>query len=165
MTDASSVLVEAYRYKVWADGRTIDAIRCVNSENAPSSVQFLTQQLNHMTIVEEMFRARLSGEESPHAKTNTELLPDLSVLIERNALSNKWYASYCGGLSPQQLVEGIRFRFSDGAAAEMSRQEILFHVINHGTYHRGAISHALDLAGVPHPVDGFAAFANSTQSR
>ena len=155
------MLVEAYKYKDWADGRTIDAVRRVSPESAPSALQFLTQQLNHMTIVEEMFRARLNDEASPHPATNTDSLPDISSLIERNALSNEWYLTYCESLSAGQLAERVSFRFADGNAGQMSRQEILFHVINHGTYHRGAISHALDLAGVPHPVDGFAAFAHA----
>ena len=38
---------------------------------------------------------------------------------------------------------------ADGRDGGMTRQEILFHIVNHGTYHRGAIGHALDLAGAP----------------
>ena len=45
----------------------------------------------------------------------------------------------------------------------MTRLEILFHIINHGTYHRGAIGHALDLAEVPHPADTYTVFIHAAQ--
>lgn len=45
----------------------------------------------------------------------------------------------------------------------MSVEEILFHVLNHGTYHRGSIAHALDLAGVDHPPDGYGIFVHQAE--
>lgn len=45
----------------------------------------------------------------------------------------------------------------------MTRQEILFHIVNHGTYHRGAIGHALDLAGAPRPADTYTVFIHAAQ--
>jgi len=45
----------------------------------------------------------------------------------------------------------------------MTRLEILFHIINHGTYHRGAIGHALDLAQVSHPADTYTVFIHATE--
>ena len=45
----------------------------------------------------------------------------------------------------------------------MTRQEILFHIVNHGTYHRGAIGHALDLAGAPRPADTYTLYIHSAQ--
>ncbi|MCW8365484.1 DinB family protein, partial [Pseudomonas aeruginosa] len=40
-------------------------------------------------------------------------------------------------------------------AEAFSRARVLFHTVNHGTYHRGAIGHALDLAGAPRPADTY----------
>ena len=45
----------------------------------------------------------------------------------------------------------------------MSVEEILFHVLSHGSYHRGNIAHALDLAMIPHPVDGYGAFIHERE--
>jgi uncharacterized damage-inducible protein DinB len=55
----------------------------------------------------------------------------------------------------------IAFRFADGRRGKMTIYEILFHIITHGSYHRGNIAHALDLAGVTHPVDGYGAFIHA----
>jgi uncharacterized damage-inducible protein DinB len=43
----------------------------------------------------------------------------------------------------------------------MTRLEMLFHIINHRPCHRGAISRALDLAGVPHPAGTYMAYIYS----
>jgi len=55
----------------------------------------------------------------------------------------------------------ISFTFADSKRGTMSIEEILFHVVNHGSYHRGSIAHALDLAGVPHPPDGYGIFIHN----
>lgn len=59
------LLVESFNYKAWSDRRTLDAIARIDAEAFPASLAFALQQLNHMAIVEELFRARLLGEPAP----------------------------------------------------------------------------------------------------
>lgn len=59
------LLVESFNYKAWSDRRTLDAIARIDAEAFPASLAFVLQQLNHMAIVEELFRARLLGEPAP----------------------------------------------------------------------------------------------------
>lgn len=40
----------------------------------------------------------------------------------------------------------------------LSAEEILFHMINHGTYHRDNFIHALHHAKVVHPTDTYTVF-------
>ena len=45
--------------------------------------------------------------------------------------------------------------FVDGKQGMLSLEEAIFHLVNHGTYHRGAIGHALgraDSTGPPIPT-------------
>lgn len=152
------LLVESFNYKAWSDRRTLDAIARIDAEAFPASLAFALQQLNHMAIVEELFRARLLGEPAPHQQTNSEVVPGYDVLRRRLEDSAAWFAGYVAELPLERRGEWLRFRFADGRDGGMTRQEILFHIVNHGTYHRGAIGHALDLAGAPlaggylHPV-------------
>ncbi len=53
--------------------------------------------------------------------------------------------------------------FSDGLNGAMTCEEMLFHLINHGTYHRGAIGHALDLAGGKRPADTYSVFVHGIE--
>jgi uncharacterized damage-inducible protein DinB len=157
------MLVEAFKYKQWADQRIVDAVNNINCANFPSAAAFARQQLNHMIRVEELFRARLDGAPVPHLSTNTEIVPELVALIQRINASNQWFSSYAECLEDSQRQQTVSFQFVDGKPGTMTRLEILFHIINHGTYHRGAIGHCLDLAEVPHPADTFTAFIHSVE--
>ncbi len=154
---------DAFAYKRWAMQRTLEAIRAVDARAFPASVAFARQQLNHIVIVEELFRARLLGEAPPHAATNSAEVPALEALAMRLEASDQWYAAHLAALAPAQWDQALRFRFADGRDGCMTRREILFHVLNHATYHRGAIGHALDLAGVPHPADTYTVFIHQAQ--
>ncbi len=70
---------EAFAYKRWAMERTLDAVRAVDAQAFPASIAFARQQLNHIVIVEELFRARLLDEAPPHAATNTTDVPTLEM--------------------------------------------------------------------------------------
>ena len=123
----------------------------------------MLQQLNHIVIVEELFRARLLGLNAPHQSTNTVQIPVLSELSMRLSSSNKWLLAYTQQLNNESLNEMIHFQFVDGRNGRMTCAEILFHLINHGTYHRGAIGHSLDLADGDRPADTYTVFAHAVE--
>jgi uncharacterized damage-inducible protein DinB len=66
-------------------------------------------------------------------------------------------------LAPEHWSQPVCFQFVDGKPGRMTRLEILFHIINHSTYHRGAIGHSLDLAQVPHPADTYTVFIHAAE--
>lgn len=157
------MLIEAFNYKHWATQRTLAAIAQVDAVAFPATVAFACQQLNHLRIVEELFQARLLGDAPPHTATNSANVPPLELLAQRLEQLQAWYAAYVPALDAQQLQETVTFDFVDGRGGCMSRQEILFHIINHGTYHRGAIGHALDLVQVAHPADTYTVFIHEAE--
>lgn len=157
------MLIQTFQYKQWADRRTLDAVATIDADKHPSSLAFARQQLNHMVRVEELFKARLLGETEPHASTNTDTVPELEELDRRLSASNRWLSEYVVALTPDQLSEVRQFQFVDGKRGSMTRQEILFHLVNHGTYHRGAIGHALDLAGAVRPADTYTMFIHASE--
>jgi uncharacterized damage-inducible protein DinB len=77
--------------------------------------------------------------------------------------SDEWLRTHVVALTPEALGETIHFTFTDGKRGSLSREEVVFHLINHGTYHRGAIGHALDLAQAPRPADTFTVFIHSAE--
>jgi len=155
------MFVKAYQFKRWADERTLRAIETMDSISFPDSHSFVHQQLNHMVIVEELFISRLANTPAPHDSTNTETVPEFNELDIRLMESNDWYCSYIS--ETNDLSQQISFTFADGRNGMMSVQEILFHIVSHASYHRGNIAHALDLALVPHPVDGYGIFLHATE--
>ncbi|MDH0289887.1 DinB family protein [Pseudomonas sp. GD04087] len=157
------MLTQAFAYKCWSDRRTLDAVALIDRERFPAEHAFALQQLNHMAIVEELFRARLNGEADPHPATNTATLPGYDELRERLLSSTQWYVEQLAALTPAQGREVIRFRFTDGRSGSLTREEMFFHILNHATYHRGSIARALDQAGVAHPADTYTVFVHATQ--
>ena len=157
------MLIDAFKYKQWSDQRLADAAMKIDKASFPHAIAFIRQQLNHMVRVEELFQARLTGGPVPHLSTNTEMVPEFDALMQRVHASNHWYMRYAESLEDCRYQEPVSFEFVDGRNGKMTRQEILFHVINHGTYHRGAMGHCLDLAGVPHPADTFTVFIHTAE--
>jgi len=159
------IIVDAFEYKIWADQRTVQAVANVNKSAFSGSYKFFLQQINHMIIVEDLFKARLTNQRTPHENTNTDIVPEFSVLTDRLSESGQWYLSYASNLDKLNLEDFILFTFADGKPGSMSVAEILFHIINHSSYHRGSIAHALDLTNVPHPVDGYGIYIHEKEPK
>ncbi|MFC3094233.1 damage-inducible protein DinB [Alteromonas sediminis] len=153
--------VKTYQYKQWADQRTLDAISSIDRTMFANAYSFSLQQISHMVIVEELFKSRLCALPSPHSATNSAHIPSFDTLQRRLIASGTWYVEFI--TSCEDLTPEISFVFVDGQRGKMSVGEILFHIINHGSYHRGNIAHALDLARVPHPIDGYGAFIHGLE--
>lgn len=147
------MFIEAFKYKRWADERTLRAIEIIDRGTHPDSYSFALQQINHMVIVEELFSGRLKNIPARHKSTSTIQVPTLIELDSRLMASCDWFSGYVSRL--EDAERSIKFTFADGMPGMMTIQEILFHVVSHGSYHRGTIAHALDLALVPHPIDGY----------
>lgn len=155
------MLTQAFNYKQWADERTVSAVEKINNNAFPDCYAFSLQQINHMVIVEELFKSRLTNSPAPHESTNTDVVPELDELKTRLKASGSWYKNYVANIEKGKDL--ISFIFADGKRGAMSVEEILFHIVNHGSYHRGNIAHALDLASVPHPVDGYGIYIHEKE--
>ena len=152
-------LKKLFEYKLWSESRLIRVIKKVDKSD--DILLFIRQQLNHMVIVEELFRARIQGNIPPHCNTNSDRLPELVDLENRLDESGLWYMDGLETLSYEQLTRNIDFIFVDGLNGRMSILEILFHIINHGTYHRSAVGHRLEQEMYSRPADTFTMYLHS----
>ncbi|ATZ64733.1 DinB family protein [Acinetobacter bereziniae] len=150
--------VKLFLYKQWSDQRLFKAIAQIDQEKYLDDYQFAQQQFNHMIIVEELFRTRLEHKKALHTQTNTEVLPTFDELQQRIEHSHAWWIEFVENIQSDQLAEIVHFQFIDKKTGSLSIEEILFHIINHGTYHRGNIAHALHHAQVIHPADTYTVF-------
>lgn len=156
------MIIDTFKYKYWADERTLMAIKCIDENSFSEEYKFTLQQINHMIIVEDLFRSRLESMPEPHKATNTNCVPEFNELKSRLLESGKWYIDYVSNLSVEAGQNSISFRFTEKGYS-MKVDEMLFHVVNHGSYHRGSIARALDLANVAHPVDGYCAYIHEAE--
>ena len=157
------MIIRAFNYKIWADELTLRAIDHIDNPTFCDSYKFIVQQINHIVMVKELFKSRLTGSPVPHQNTNSYIVPKLDELKGRPKESNKWYQRYISDVDDETKLAVLPFTFADGRSGSMSVEEILFHIVNHSSYHRGAIAHALDLADVSHPSDGYGIYVHEKE--
>ncbi len=153
-----NTLASLFAQKSWANHELFNVLATVPVDQQAAALHTAVRTLNHIHVVDRIFQAHLSGQPHTYAATNTEATPDLGTLQFDVAETDAWFERYVAGVTPQQLAERIRFRFTDGDAGQMSRDEMLAHVITHGAYHRGNVGQMLKAIGVAPPRDLFTKF-------
>ena len=134
------------RYKAWADDLFLSAVSAVPAAEltAPRPIVFgsLIRTLNHAYSMDWVWQCHLLGK--PHGLTtrNPEQHPEMKALAALQREVDRWYVSYADSISDRELAEVVEFEFIGGGRGAMSRRDIMLHVVNHTTYHRG---HAADI--------------------
>lgn len=119
--------------------------------------------LNHIHTVDRIFAAHLRGESHGLQASNTADTPTLEELRASVEQVDGWYVDYVRALAPEQLEEVLSFRFTDGDAGRMSREEILAHVIHHGSHHRGNVGMLMKQIDRPPPRDLFTRYLHQQE--
>jgi uncharacterized damage-inducible protein DinB len=160
---APSNLRSLFAYKAWANEELFGALAGLDAAAHPAEVHDAIRILNHVYVVDRIFKAHLEGLAHDYAATNTKATPSLQALTDAVKEVDSWYLAYAGNLAPSLLQEGVRFAFTDGDTGVMSREEILLHIINHGTYHRGAAGQVMRSASAAPPHDLYTRFLHAVQ--
>ncbi len=134
------------RYKAWADDVFLSVVSTVSASEleAPRPIVFgsLIRTLNHSYAMDYVWQSHLLGK--PHGLTsrNPEHCPGMEQLAAAQRDIDSWYVDYANSISETELNELLEFEFIGGGRGSMTRRDILLHVVNHTTYHRG---HAADI--------------------
>ncbi len=103
------------------------------------------------------------GERHGFTATNTPETPTLAMLRSAISKLDAWYLDYLAGLSQADGEAVLSFNFVDGDQGQMSRTEMLLHLVTHGGYHRGAIGRILVQFGVTPPRDTLTTFLHRSE--
>jgi uncharacterized damage-inducible protein DinB len=131
------------RYNKWANNMLLDAIAALPPDEVikkrTAAFGGMSFALAHVVIVDQIWRAHLLGKDHGF-KSRTTVSPDsLASLTEKLNETGNWYIQYADFMTEPLLNEKVNFLFVDGGAGEMTRGDILIHVCNHNTFHRGHI--------------------------
>lgn len=135
------------RYKAWADDVFLSVIATLPESElvAPRPIYFgsLIRTLNHSYSMDFLWQCHLLGK--PHGLTTRNPVdhPAIQDLVASQRRMDTWYVDYADSLSHEQLDELVEFEFIGGGNGAMSRGDILLHVVNHTTYHRGHVADML----------------------
>lgn len=144
-----------FKFKTKSNRETLEALAKsgIDAGNNDGLTAFRT--MNHINVVDRIFRAHLTGALHEFDAANTADTPGLVELQTRTAETDQWFLSYASLMTEQQLKEQVSFTFTDGKRGRMSREEILLHILAHGAYHRGAVGLILLRQGVTPPAETF----------
>ena len=151
-----------FRYKAWANGQLLTALARLG-ENSPITALAI-KALSHTYVVDRIFAAHIRREAHAYTSANLSQMPTLEDLSADLRRSDQEYIDYVSTLDPDQLAERIDFTFTDGAMGRMSREEMLMHIVTHGTGHRGQVSAVMLLNSVPPAKDGFTTYLHEAEA-
>jgi uncharacterized damage-inducible protein DinB len=131
------------RYNAWSDDLIFSALTTLPEGEAtkerPTRFKTMVNTLNHIYVIEDIFQAHLQGRPHHYAARNTPTHPPLEELWHSVKTIDQWYIDYVAALPAKQLDERVLFEFVGGGKGVMSRREIILHIVNHGSYHRGMV--------------------------
>jgi uncharacterized damage-inducible protein DinB len=132
------------RYKRWADDLIFEAVQALPAGEAdklrPTLFKSMLGTLNHSYVVDLVWQAHLEARPHGISALNSVLHEELGELWHAQRAVDDWYVALSDSLSEQALGEVVQFQFVDGKPGSLSRGEILMHVVNHATYHRGWVA-------------------------
>jgi uncharacterized damage-inducible protein DinB len=155
---SQKILASLFAQKSWANRELFDVLASVTSTEHAASLHTAIRTLNHIYVVDRIFRAHLADEKHPYTATNTPETPELGELHFAAAETDLWFENYVANMEGQMLEQSLAFSFTDGDSGRMTREEMLFHVLTHGSYHRGNVGQVLKNISVAPPRDLFTKF-------
>jgi uncharacterized damage-inducible protein DinB len=142
-------------YEAEANRRALDSLETV-PDSARKSAAFARAMvlMPHMQLARFIWLARLEGRpyENP-----SDWFPFWTIEQTRlaEAEQNREWAEYLGGLSESDLTQTISYTTSEGEPRVRMIDDILTHVFNHSTYHRGQLARLVHECGGKRAVTDF----------
>lgn len=159
----SKILVSLFKYKSWANEEIYAALKKLNPDEHKNEFHSVIRILNHIYVVDCIFNANLQGIKHQFTATNTPETPTLDGLWASVKEMDSWYIKYVSELDKNAFEELLLFTFVDGDSGKMTREEMLFHVITHGGYHRGAVGRILAQLSLAPPRDIFTKYLHDSE--
>jgi uncharacterized damage-inducible protein DinB len=132
------------RYNAWANKLIFEAVAWLPEGEAlkPRQTLFrnIVHMLNHNYVIDRIFQAHLEGRAHGYTARNTPDHPPLAELWRAQQEIDAWYIAWSDGMTDEALAQTVSFTFVGGGQGVMTRGEILMHITNHTTYHRGYVA-------------------------
>ncbi|WP_409526052.1 DinB family protein [Nitrincola sp. MINF-07-Sa-05] len=140
------------RYKAWANDLVFTMVAALPTEEVTKqrATRFgnMVHTLNHAYVIDAVFQAHLQGRPHGYTARNTPTHPPLAELREAVRELDAWYVRFADALVADDLERTVNFEFIGGGRGAMTCQEMILHVVNHGTYHRGFVGDMMYQSGV-----------------
>jgi len=138
----------------WADETVLTAISQVPPEQITrdlgNSFKSMLGTLSHVYLAEWVWIKRVQGD--PGAK-----IADLETPADLNALGQAWpalhqlWSEWSRSLSSEEWQTPLVLRNVQGTEFPLPYWQIVMHLVNHGSYHRGQVATMLRQSGIKPP--------------
>jgi uncharacterized damage-inducible protein DinB len=141
---------QLYQYNHWANQRIFDVVVALPLEqylrNLKNSFPSVRDTLTHIVAAEWIWLERCRGV-SPKSLPGPEQFADLAALRAAWLKLDGERAAFLHGLTPEQLSPPLHYVNTRGETYAYPLWQVLAHVVNHSTYHRGQITTLLRQMG------------------
>ncbi len=154
--DLKDYLSQVYDYTYWANRRYLDVAAALTPEqlarNLGHSWGNVHGTLVHMLSSERVWYRRWHGE-SPKGHLDPADFPTVASLSSAWAAAEKDLRAYLDSRRQEGLLTVITYSSFRGETFHVPLWQMLMHVANHETHHRGELAAMFALLQVPHPED------------
>ena len=136
-------------YTAWASSLLLDAASKLSPEELNRDFQTADKSvlgtLVHIFAADRLWLARVHG-----TSPTTLVQPDdrdFARLQKEWPVVHRGWKEWAAGLTDEQAQQNISYRVMSGDAYQQPAWQIVLHLVNHGTHHRGAVSGFLRTMG------------------
>jgi uncharacterized damage-inducible protein DinB len=142
-------------YNRWANRRLYAAAAALDQDRyrSDAGVYFrsLHGTLNHLLVADRIWMHRLDGGGQPPQALDAILHEDFAALRAARGAEDERIAGFVASLDEARLAANCEYRTLNGTPQRQKVHEILAHLFNHQTHHRGHAHAALTRLGVAEP--------------
>jgi uncharacterized damage-inducible protein DinB len=156
-----SDILNLYRFNEWANDRLIAAIGALPPEvvnrDLGGGFRSMRGVVAHIIFVEWVWLERWRGV-SPSTVPNWVTSEDLTDLIAQVSDIQSRRGVFLDQLTESTLSEKLSFHYVSGDQGSSEFGDLLLHVVNHSTYHRGQLAFMLRQVGTVPPSTDYDVF-------
>lgn len=142
-----------FHFNNWAN-HTIAHCLVENNIDDPDCIKLLS----HLLLAQSNWYKRIAGQQEDEPVWQILELPQLITGLESNG---ELWPKYVRDLSPGNFREWKNYNNLAGQPQENTVQDLLAHVVNHATYHRGQIARRIRELGFTPPTTDYVLFAKN----
>lgn len=161
-----SDILDLFRYNAWANERMTESLMRlapeVLTEDLGGSFPTVRDTFAHLISAEWIWLERWRGH-GPTSAPDWVASSDLPQLVARLRDIEAGRAAFLAGLSESDLESVCAFTLLSGKPASHKLRDLLVHVANHSTYHRGQLAAMLRRLGTPALSTDFIVYRAASQ--
>jgi uncharacterized damage-inducible protein DinB len=143
------------KYNAWANARLFRMAGAFQDalyrKEVGAFFKSLHGTLNHLLVADRIWMRRLTGVGDHPDELNAILFDDLPLLHAARVDEDSRIIEFVQGLEEPAFEEVLEYRTLNGTPQRQRRREILAHLFNHETHHRGQAHAILTVLGVTEP--------------